>query len=100
LEQGAPFVLIDAPVLYESGFHAFCEAVICVTAPENLRVERIMRRDGIDREEALLRLDSQMDDATLTARADYVIENDGDRATLYSRVETVMDALIRRRVQP
>jgi len=94
--DGADIVLIDAPLLYESGFDTRCAAVICVTAPEELRIARIMKRDGIDREAALRRLQSQMSAEELREKADYVIENDADRPTLYSRVDAVIDALRRR----
>lgn len=93
LAAGADIVLIDAPVLFESGFDARCEAVICVTAPEDVRIARIMKRDGIDREAAEKRLRSQMSAETLKEKADYVIENDADRPTLYARVDAVIAAL-------
>ena len=86
-------VLIDAPVLFESGFDARCAAVICVTAPEEVRIARIMKRDGIDREAAEKRLRSQMSAEELKKKADYVIENDADRPTLYARVDAVIEAL-------
>ena len=76
--DGNDIVLIDAPVLYESGFDKYCEAVIAVTAPEETVVRRIMRRDGVTKEAALARLKTQKPVAELTERADYVIVNDGD----------------------
>lgn len=97
MAKGADIVLIDAPVLYESGFDAHCAAVICVTAPEELRIHRIMKRDGIDRPAAEKRLRSQMAQELLLEKADYVIENDADRETLYSRVDRVIEDLRRRR---
>ena len=93
MKNGADIVLIDAPVLYESGFDKKCAAVICVTAPEEVRIARIMKRDGIDREAAEKRLRSQMAAELLMEKADYVIENDADRPTLYRRVDGVIAAL-------
>lgn len=92
-KNGADIVLIDAPVLYESGFDARCTAVVCVTAPEEVRIARIMKRDGIDREAAEKRLRSQMSAEALMEKADYVIENDADRSTLYGRVDKVIAEL-------
>ncbi|MBR5446159.1 MAG: dephospho-CoA kinase [Clostridia bacterium] len=92
-KAGADIVLIDAPVLFESGFDSRCAAVICVTAPEEVRIARIMKRDGIDREASEKRLRSQMDAEELKKRSDYVIENDADRITLYARVDAVIEAL-------
>ena len=93
MQNGADIVLIDAPVLYESGFDTKCAAVVCVTAPEEVRIARIMKRDGISREAAEKRLRSQMPAEVLREKADYVIENDADRPTLYSRVDGVIAAL-------
>lgn len=97
MAKGADIVLIDAPVLYESGFDTHCAAVVCVTAPEELRIHRIMKRDGIDRPSAEKRLRSQMAQEILMGKADYVIENDADRETLYARVDRVIEDLRRRR---
>ncbi len=86
-EEGFTHILIDAPLLFESGFNELCEAVVCVTAPEEVHIRRIMERDGIDEESAKLRLASQSPVETLTARADIVIANDTDKETLRCRVK-------------
>lgn len=94
--QGADFVLIDAPLLYESGFDKKCAAVICVTAPLALRLARIEKRDGITAEAAMARIRTQLDEDTLTSRADYVIINDGNTETLETQVTEVIHALRKR----
>ena len=94
-EEGFPVVLVDAPLLYESGFDRFCEAVVCVTAPEELILSRIMARDGIGREDAEKRLASQIPAEELIARADFTVVNDCSREELECRVGTVADALFR-----
>ena len=76
-ETGAGAVLIDAPVLFESGFDALCDLTFYVRAPLPLLVQRICARDGITEEEARRRLDVQMSDSALAARCDGVILNDG-----------------------
>ncbi|MBQ3708143.1 MAG: dephospho-CoA kinase [Clostridia bacterium] len=93
-EEGFPIVLIDAPLLFESGFDAECERVICVTAPEEILVRRIMKRDGITEEDALRRLAAQKPYSELEARADEVIVNDDcPKDELIRRVERAADAL-------
>ena len=77
-EKGYDIVLIDAPLLFESGFDKYCSAVVAVTASEETVIRRIMRRDGIDRDSALSRLRTQKSAEYLASRADYVIVNDGD----------------------
>ena len=94
-EAGFPVVLIDAPLLYESGFDRFCEAVVCVSAPEEVIVRRIMARDGISREDAEKRLASQIPAEVLAERADFIVVNDCSREELAERVGEVADALFR-----
>ena len=94
--KGVPIVLLDAPVLYESGFDRFCDAVVCVTAPEEVLLSRIMARDGLSREEAEKRLASQIPAEELEERADFVIVNDGSLDELTDRVKQTADALYER----
>lgn len=91
--DGSLIVLIDAPVLYESGFDRMCERVVCVTAPEDVIVSRIMKRDGLSEEDAKKRLASQKTREELEDRADYVIFNDDERPVLYERVKRCTESL-------
>lgn len=70
---GSP-VVFDAPLLFESGGDRLCDVIIAVTAPEELRLERIIRRDGLALEEAKLRMNAQHDTEYYTGRADFVID--------------------------
>jgi len=92
-EEGSPIVLIDAPLLYESGFDKRCQKVIAVVASDEKSVLRIMRRDGIDREAALARLKTQKTIAELTEKVDYVIENSGDGESMMIQIEKTVEAL-------
>ncbi|MBR6701652.1 MAG: threonylcarbamoyl-AMP synthase [Clostridia bacterium] len=76
-KSGARAAVIDAPVLFESPIAALCDKIICVTAPESVRIERIMRRDGISREQALLRIGAQRDEEYYKSKSDIIIVNDG-----------------------
>ena len=91
--EGCSIILIDAPVLFESGVDRFCAAVVCVTASDSLSVERIMKRDGLDREAAILRLKSQIPAEELEAKAQYVIRNDTEKEELCRRVTETADSL-------
>ena len=71
-------MLIDAPLLYESGFDKRCATVVCVTAPLEVRLSRIEKRDHIDRASALARIRTQISEEILRERADYEICNDGN----------------------
>lgn len=85
-----PAVIVDAPLLFESGFDRECELVIAVTAPAEMRISRIIERDGITREAALGRISAQISDDTLISRADFVIRNDSDLESLKSAVADIV----------
>ena len=90
--EGYGAVLVDAPVLFESGFDKMCHVTLCVTAPLETKVERIMQRDGIVREKALARLSSQMSDEVLRSRCTYEIDN-SHGADLASQIKSVLTEL-------
>lgn len=72
----APMVLLDAPTLFESGLNVLCDRILCVTAPEEVSVERICRRDGIDETAARARLAQQHDDDFFATHCDMLLRND------------------------
>ena len=75
--EGAPAVIIDAPVLFESGFDKMCDFTVCVTSPTERKIDRIMTRDQITRPEAEARLASQKTDSELVSLTNYQIDNSG-----------------------
>lgn len=75
-KAGAHGVLIDAPVLFESGFDKLCDILLCVTCPDEKSVERIVSRDGIDENAAKKRLSSQKSTEELRSLCDAEIVND------------------------
>ena len=74
--------IIDAPLLFEAGIDRRCDCVIAVVADRDIRLQRIMTRDGIDHGRASRRIDSQFPDAALASRADIVITNNGSLSDL------------------
>ena len=91
--DGVKIACVDAPVLFESGFDAECDATVCVTASEATRVRRIMRRDGIGEDAARRRLASQKSDDELRSRCTAVIVNDGDDAALDESIAALISSL-------
>ena len=78
-EKGGPGVAIDAIALVESGLSRLCDVTVSVLAPLELRVKRIMARDGIDEEYARRRALAQKPDDFFRRHSDYVLENlEGD----------------------
>lgn len=81
--KDAAIVIKEAAILFESGSYKDCDKIILVTAPEELRIERVMKRDNVSRQKVLERMASQWDDKKKEALSDFVIENtDIDKAKL------------------
>ena len=91
--RGYKAVLVDAPLLFESGFDSRCESVICVIAPHDLRIKRIVSRDGITADAASKRILSQVSDDALSQKCDYVINNDASEEVLCDRTNRIADLL-------
>ena len=92
--QGKKVAIIDAPLLFESGVDKLCDRIVCVTADEETRRERIMKRDGIDKEAADIRIGSQKEDSFYTERADFVLKNNSDREKFFEECKNVIKKLL------
>ena len=79
----------DAPLLFETAADKFCQATIGVVAPVATRVERICQRDGIDKQQALNRVESQPPELFYWQRCQHVIVNDGTLDQLYRKADTI-----------
>lgn len=73
---------IDAALLFESELYNYCTKTIVVTADEKIRLERIMTRDGISEEEAVMRINAQKSEGYYIGKADAVIKNNGGEIDL------------------
>jgi dephospho-CoA kinase len=76
--DGKGAVIIDAPLLFESGFNRECDIIIAVIANPNVRIERIIKRDNLTPEHAKRRIKNQKDDEFFKTNADYIIYNNGE----------------------
>jgi dephospho-CoA kinase len=85
----------DAPLLFESGGDAQVDAVVVVAVDEALQLKRLMARDGLDKQAARSRMDSQMPLSLKVARADYVIDNNGSLEDARRQVKALMARLSR-----
>ena len=79
---GQDFILsgmtwMECAILFESGFQKYVDVVVCVTAPKETRIERVMARDGITREKVLEWMAKQLPQHLVAKRSDFVIVNDG-----------------------
>lgn len=80
---------MESAILFESGADKLVDRVVVVTAPEEIRIERVMQRDGITREKALQWIAHQWPQEQVKARADFEIINDG-QADLNSQIERLL----------
>lgn len=78
LTEHHPLVAIDAIGLFEGGLAELCDVTVAVTAPEELRVQRLMQRDGITEDYARSRIRAQHPDSWFRERCRYVLENDAE----------------------
>lgn len=76
-KQRTPYALKEAAIIFETGSEAYLDYVIGVTAPEEIRIQRIMKRDDRSREEVLQFMSRQMDEKEKMDKCDFVIFNDG-----------------------
>ena len=92
--EGAGCVILDAPLLFECGYENMCDAVIAITAPLETRIERITARDGISREDALLRIGAQNDESFYTSRAGYIIDGSEDIVSVRKKTLGVLKRIL------
>lgn len=75
LDSGAAAAVIDAPLLFECGADKFCDTVIAVTAPKEVRLQRIMQRDSITEEQANARMAVQHDESFYTEKSEFTVRS-------------------------
>ena len=83
--QTGPYAIKEAALIFESGGEGELDMVIGVTAPVELRIQRVMHRDGLTREAVMQRMARQMDENEKMQRCQFVIAND-DRTALIPQV--------------
>lgn len=91
--EGRLGVVYDAPLLIESGADKECSFVVAVLADKDLRVDRIMARDSISKEDALRRINVQQTDDYYIKHSDFAIRNDGDESSLIALSNRIIDKI-------
>ncbi|NLZ16890.1 MAG: dephospho-CoA kinase, partial [Desulfobulbaceae bacterium] len=93
VQHRAPLVLVEIPLLYEAGWQIQVDAVLVVYARRAVQCCRLMRRDGVDRQQARRSLSAQMNLAEKARMADYVIDNSGSWLETRKAVVALGDTL-------
>ena len=91
LKQSSSIVFKEAAILFESGANNDLDAVICISADDNLRIERIKKRDGRTEEDIRLIISSQIDQVRKEEMSDYKIINNGKTSLLMQINEIIED---------
>lgn len=88
-------VLLDAPTLFESGIDSICTATIAVLADKEIRLNRILVRDNISHEAALLRISAGKPDEFYKERSDYIIYNNGDSKVFNKQFAGILNDILK-----
>lgn len=94
----APYILKEAALIFEAGINTDLDYVILVTAPEEMRIDRVTKRDNSDKQSVRARIANQWPDKKKMLLSDYVILNDG-RHSLLRQVEEVHKFLLKRNAE-
>ena len=88
-------VAIEAVALLKSDIVNLCDVIVVVAAPTELRIQRVMARDNLSREQVQLRIDAQPSEQYYQGRADYVIANDGTEEQLRANACEILNNIRR-----
>jgi dephospho-CoA kinase len=77
-KQESSYVIQESAILFDTGLYRNFDKIICVTADSEIRIQRVMDRDGVERSAVLGRMKNQLDENVKVKKADYVIYNNTD----------------------
>ena len=86
-------LFIESAILYESGFNKLVDKVILITAAEDVRIDRVVKRDGVSPEHVRARMSHQLSEKEKVLRADFVIYSD-DNTPLEGKMRKIIVELI------
>lgn len=89
-DKFVPLIIVDMPVLFESGAQKYCDQTLVITLPQNMQIERLMARNSLTKQEAIDRIHSQMPLSEKEAKATYVVSNIGTKKDLENKLEKLL----------
>lgn len=93
-QQHSPYIIKEAALIFESGSNKHLDYVIGVSAPEEIRIRRVMERDGVSEEQVRSRMARQMNEEEKIALCDFVVVND-EREFLITQVLSLHAELVK-----
>lgn len=92
--SSSDIVGIDGAALFESGIDKLCDSLIGVVSDEEIRVERIMKRDGISERDARMRINSQKNNQFYIENCDFLVYNNNEEEKIPEMIEEVLGKLV------
>ena len=94
-KQTTAYVIKEAALIFESGSAKGLDIIIGVSAPLNIRIQRVIKRDGLCRDDIMKRIDKQIDQEIKMKLCDFVIYNENDDVTsLKQQVDKIHNCLL------
>ena len=88
-------VFLDIALLFEAGFEDLVEKIIVVHVDEKIQLTRLMSRNSLSKEQAMYRIESQMNSKDKSILGNYVIDNSGTREETYKQIDLIIEELER-----
>ncbi len=92
--DGNVMCIVDAPLLFESGANKLCHVTVGVLCDLDTRLRRIMERDGITRENAMIRINSQPSDDFYTSKCDHILYNTNTANAFFKQAKNLIQQLL------
>ena len=89
LNSQYPILVMESAIIFEAGLEHLFDRIITVTAPEEIRIERICKRNGMSSESVKVRLKNQISESERISKSDIIIVNDGVQAVLPQVIKIV-----------
>ena len=93
ISKSYDLIVLDAPTLFEAGADKKCDAIIAVCAKQEVRLDRILKRDNISRELALKRFGSQQSEEFFVKHCDHIIRNDLSIEDMQYQTEVIINSI-------
>ena len=87
------FIFVSVPLLFESGFDKMFDKIIFISANEDIRLVRLMKRNNLAKEDALKRINSQQNENNKTNKCDFVINNNNSKEELETEITKVLSSI-------
>ncbi len=93
-ETANDLFFVESAILFETNFNDCMHKVICITAPDDIRINRVMKRDNVTREQVIIRMKHQMNNNKRLKKSDYIIDTDQDIINVKNDVIKIINKLI------